>query len=79
MFPSLVVGPPGEGSAGLPGIAVWHACRRCLLAYGGSKYLLMQLSEAQRQNAEFDFLNYPEGEHGFDGFNDTESSRAIIR
>lgn len=37
------------------------------------------VSEAQRQNAEFDFLNYPEGEHGFDGFNDTESSRAIIR
>ena len=37
------------------------------------------ISEALKQNVGFAFLNYPDGEHGFDGFNDTDSSRAIIR
>ena len=37
------------------------------------------VSEAQKQNADLTFLNYPDGEHGFDGFNNTHSSRSIVR
>lgn len=37
------------------------------------------ISEAQKQNASLNFVNYPDGEHGFDGYNNTATSRAIIQ
>jgi acetyl esterase/lipase len=37
------------------------------------------VSAAQKQNIELLFLNYPEGDHGFDGYNNTEMSRWIVK
>jgi S-formylglutathione hydrolase FrmB len=34
---------------------------------------------ALRLNAPLTIMNYPEGDHGFDGVNDTAQSRAIIK
>ncbi len=34
---------------------------------------------ALRSNLSFTAMNYPEGDHGFDGVNDTPKSRAIIK
>lgn len=35
--------------------------------------------EASRQNISIEFVNYPDGQHGFDTRDDNERSRAIIR
>jgi acetyl esterase/lipase len=32
-----------------------------------------------KKNARFDFVNYPDGQHGFDAFDDKERSREVIR
>ena len=37
------------------------------------------VSTALRLNAQINFVNYADGDHGFDGFNDTPQSRAIIK
>jgi dipeptidyl aminopeptidase/acylaminoacyl peptidase len=37
------------------------------------------VAEALAHNLDFELINYPGGHHGFDIFDDTERSRAIIR
>ena len=37
------------------------------------------VAAATAANADFTFVNYPEGLHGFDAYNDTATSRRIIR
>lgn len=37
------------------------------------------VSTALRSNVSMTFVNYADGDHGFDGFNDTPQSRAIIK
>lgn len=37
------------------------------------------VATALRHNAQLTVMNYAEGLHGFDGFNDTEESRAVLR
>ena len=60
----------------LPSILIARAGRDDAFINSGIERFV---SVAQKQNADFIFLNHPDGEHGFDGYNNTDSSRSIIR